>query len=256
MEVIGRVESACSTVLTLRKKDGSSTLLYGSWGERVEVGNTYAFSQLKEGSRPYECYQATPATRVRAVPGQTDGGNLNKVEKSKNLTGSLVNMGKPGKLGQQKEAAVKKEGQSSKSETDHERSKAIKPEPQENLKLESRGRKMSAQQEQLLKKLQRGPTLISPPAQRVKEQRPKGRTIRKAHYDPHEVPEEKKEAILARRLQNDSKCGGRSRTSIMSKGPQRLGSDRGFGRPYRERPDRCFSIDEDEDGPRYPEDDF
>ena len=36
----------------------------------------------------------------------------------------------------------------------------------------------------------------------------------------------------------------------------RLGSDRGFGRPYRERPDRCFSIDEDEDGPRYPEDDF
>ena len=125
--------------------------------------------------------------RVRAVPGQTDGGNLNKVEKSKNLTGSLINMGKPGKADQQKEAAVKKEGQSSKSETDHERSKAIKPEPQENLKLESRGRKMSAQQEQLLKKLQRGPTLISPPAQRVKEQRPKGRTIRKAHYDPHEV---------------------------------------------------------------------
>ena len=35
------------------------------------------------------------------------------------------------------------------------------------------------------------------------------------------MPEEKKEAILARRLQNDSKCGGRSRTSIMSKGPQR-----------------------------------
>ena len=96
-------------------------------------------------------------------------------------------MGKPGKADQQKEAAVKKEGQSSKSETDHERSKAIKPESQENLKLESRGRKMSAQQEQLLKKLQRGPTLISPPAQRVKEQRPKGRTIRKAHYDPHEV---------------------------------------------------------------------
>ena len=112
---------------------------------------------------------------------------MNKVEKSKNLTGSLINMGKPGKADQQKEAAVKKEGQSSKSETDHERSKAIKPEPEENLKLESRGRKMSAQQEQLLKKLQRGPTLISPPAQRVKEQRPKGRTIRKAHYDPHEV---------------------------------------------------------------------
>ena len=159
---------------------------------------------------------------------------MNKVEKSKNLTGSLVNMGKPGKAGEQKEAAVKKEGQ---SETDHERSKATKPEPQENLKLESRGRKMSAQQEQLLKKLQRGPTLISPPAQRVKEQRPKGRTIRKVwvimclsycsslwplfHYDPHVLPEEKKEAILARRLQNDSKCGGRSRTSIMSKGPQR-----------------------------------
>ena len=183
---------------------------------------------------------------------------MNNVEKSKKVTGSLINMGKPGKVGQQKGELVKKEGQSSKSETDHERSKAIKPEPQENLKLESRGRKMSAQQEQLLKKLQRGPTLISPPAQKVKEQRPKGRTIRKAHYDPHEVrynclhaflpkgknheismispiilclgqsdwhhfqvPEEKKEAILARRLQNDSKCGGRSRTSIMSKGPQR-----------------------------------
>ena len=36
----------------------------------------------------------------------------------------------------------------------------------------------------------------------------------------------------------------------------RLGSDRGFGKPYRARPDRCFSIDEDEDGPRYPEDYF
>ena len=125
--------------------------------------------------------------RVRAVPEQSDGGNLNKVEQSKNVTGSLINMGKPGKVGQQKGELVKKEGQSSKSETDHERSQSINPEPQENLKLESRGRKMSAQQEQLLKKLQRGPTLISPPAQRVKEQRPKGRTIRKAHYDPHEV---------------------------------------------------------------------
>ena len=125
--------------------------------------------------------------RVRAVPEQSDGGNLNKVEQSKNVTGSLINMGKPGKVGQQKGELVKKEGQSSKSETDHERSRSINPEPQENLKLESRGRKMSAQQEQLLKKLQRGPTLISPPAQRVKEQRPKGRTIRKAHYDPHEV---------------------------------------------------------------------
>ena len=68
--------------------------------------------------------------RVRAVPEQSDGGNLNKVEQSKNVTGSLINMGKPGKVGQQKGELVKKERQSSKSETDHERSKAIKPEPQ------------------------------------------------------------------------------------------------------------------------------
>ena len=26
-------------------QDGTSMLLYGSWGERIEVGKTYAFSQ-------------------------------------------------------------------------------------------------------------------------------------------------------------------------------------------------------------------
>lgn len=113
------------------------------------------------------------------------------------------------------------------------------------------GGRGSRKQEQLLSKISRGPPLLSPATTRVKESRPKGKTIRKAHYDPREVPEDKANEILARRLQNDSKCGGRGKTRIMSKAPPRLGSDRG-----RARPDRIHSFDEDEDGPRYFEDEF
>ena len=28
-------------------QDGSSVLLYGSWGEQLEIGQTYAFSQVQ-----------------------------------------------------------------------------------------------------------------------------------------------------------------------------------------------------------------
>ena len=45
----------------------------------------------------------------------------------------------------------------------------------------------SRQQEQLLAKIRRGPTLVKPSPSRVKETRPKGKTIRKAHNDPPEV---------------------------------------------------------------------
>ena len=53
-------------------QDGSSTLLYGSWGERVEVGNTYAFSQLKvicsvivSFSVPSFCFKCLPIKYCR-----------------------------------------------------------------------------------------------------------------------------------------------------------------------------------------------
>ena len=49
------------------------------------------------------------------------------------------------------------------------------------------GGRGSRKQEQLLKKISRGPPLVSPAPTRVKDSRPKGKTIRKAHYDPREV---------------------------------------------------------------------
>ena len=55
-------------------QDGSSTLLYGSWGERVEVGNTYAFSQLKvicsvivSFSVPSFCFKCLPIIYCRKM---------------------------------------------------------------------------------------------------------------------------------------------------------------------------------------------
>lgn len=48
--------------------------------------------------------------------------------------------------------------------------------------------RVSRKQEELEAKMRRGPTLVEPsPARPAKESRPKGRTIRKAHYDPQEV---------------------------------------------------------------------
>ena len=41
-------------------------------------------------------------------------------------------------------------------------------------------------------------------------------------------------------------------TIVLKLSRSRLGSDR-FARPYRERLDRPWSIDEDEDGPHYPD---
>jgi len=105
---------------------------------------------------------------------------------------------------------------------------------------------LSRRQERTLAKMKRGPPMVNPAPTRLKDSRPKGKTIRKAHYDPHEVSDEKANEILARRLQNDSKCGGRSKSRIVSKKSPRLGSDRG-----RLRLDRIYSYDEDEDGPRY-----
>ena len=49
------------------------------------------------------------------------------------------------------------------------------------------GGRGSRKQEQLLSKISRGPPMVAPAPTRLKEWRPKGRTIRKAHYDPREV---------------------------------------------------------------------
>ena len=49
------------------------------------------------------------------------------------------------------------------------------------------GGRGSRKQEELLLKISRGPPLLSVAPTRVKDSRPKGKTIRKAHYDPREV---------------------------------------------------------------------
>ena len=49
------------------------------------------------------------------------------------------------------------------------------------------GGRGSRAQEQTLAKLNRGPPMVAPAPTRVKDSRPKGKTIRKAHYDPREV---------------------------------------------------------------------
>jgi len=135
------------------------------------------------------------------------------------------------------------EAQSSKAEQSKQRG------PDTSRTLPQPLDQLSRRQERTLAKMKRGPPMVNPAPTRVKETRPKGKTIRKAHYDPHEVSDEKANEILARRLQNDSKCGGRSKSRIVSKKSPRLGSDRG-----RLRLDRIYSYDEDEDGPRYEED--
>jgi len=83
----------------------------------------------------------------------------------------------------------------------------------------------------------------------MRDYRPKGKTHRKAHYDPKEVPDERAKQILGRRQRNDSKPGGLSKSRMFGKKHPELGSNRGFRRPYRERPDRPFNFDKDEEGP-------
>ena len=46
---------------------------------------------------------------------------------------------------------------------------------------------LSRKQEQILAKFKRGPTMVNPTPTRVNDSRPKGKTIRKAHNDPHQV---------------------------------------------------------------------
>ena len=55
------------------------------------------------------------------------------------------------------------------------------------LESSSGGGRGSREQEQKLAKMRKGPTVAKPSPSRVKETRPKGKTIRKAHYDPREV---------------------------------------------------------------------
>ena len=70
---------------------------------------------------------------------------------------------------------------------------------------------------------------------------------RKAHYDPREVSRDKAKEILRRRLINDSKNGGQSKSRMLGKKYRELGGNRGFSRPYRERPDRPFNFDQSDD---------
>ena len=58
---------------------------------------------------------------------------------------------------------------------------------------------------------------------------------------------DKAEEILKRRLINDSKNGGQSKSRMWGKKYHELGGNRGFSRPYRERPDRPFNFDQSDD---------
>ena len=79
----------------------------------------------------------------------------------------------------------------------------------------------------------------------VQDYRAKGNTNK-----PKEVPDGRFQRILLERMRNDSKPGGLSRTRMYGKKqPKELGGNRGHKRPYRERLDRPFSFDDDENGP-------
>ena len=80
---------------------------------------------------------------------------------------------------------------------------------------------------------------------RAQDHRAKGHTNK-----PKEVPNGSIRRVLLERMRNDSKPGGLSRTRIYGKKqPNKLGGNRGHKRPYRERLDRPFSFDDDENGP-------
>merc|ERR1719234_959667 len=97
------------------------------------------------------------------------------------------------------------------------------------------------------KKVASAPPLVPAQVVQMKVYRPKGKTYRKVHYDPKEVADNKAKQILERRQRNDSKSGGLSRSRMWGRRHQELGGNRGFKRSYRERPDRPFNFDEDED---------
>ena len=52
------------------------------------------------------------------------------------------------------------------------------------------------------------PPLVPAHVEKMRDYRPKGKTYRKAHYDPKEVPDDKAKRILEKRQRNDSKPGG------------------------------------------------
>merc|ERR1719204_2204502 len=83
-------------------------------------------------------------------------------------------------------------------------------------------------------------------AEKMQNKNPRRKTYRKALYDPREVSRDKAEEILKRRN------GGQSKSRMWGKKCRELGGNRGFSRPYRERPDRLFNFDlsdDDLDGP-------
>ena len=69
------------------------------------------------------------------------------------------------------------------------------------------------------------------------------------HYDPKEMPDDRAKQIVKKRQSNDSKSGGQSSSRMWGKRHPELGGNRVFKRSYRERLDRPFSFDQDEEGP-------
>jgi len=113
-------------------------------------------------------------------------------------------------------------------------------------------RKISSQREKMWERMRQ--RKVSAPqvvpalsAEKMRNKNPRGKTYRKAHYDPREVSRDKAEEILKRRLINDSKNGGQSKSRMWGKKCRELGGNRGFSRPYRERPDRPFNFDQSDD---------
>ena len=67
--------------------------------------------------------------------------------------------------------------------------------------------------------------------------------------DPKEMPDDRAKQIVKKRQSNDSKSGGQSNSMMWGKRHPELGGNRGFKRSYRERLDRPFSFDQDEEEP-------
>ena len=83
----------------------------------------------------------------------------------------------------------------------------------------------------------------------IKDYRPKGKTYKKAHYDPRELPDDRAKQIFKKRQSNDSKSGVQSSSRMWGKRHPELGGNMVFKRSYRERLDRPFSFDQDKEAP-------
>jgi len=122
--------------------------------------------------------------------------------------------------------------------------------PASTNQLTENERKFSNQREKMWERMRKASAHQVVPALSVvkmQNKKPREKTNRKAHHDPREVSSGKAEEILKRRLINDSKNGGQSRSRMWGKKYRELGGNRGFSRPYRERPDRPFNFDESDD---------